>query len=77
MQDITVFNQLGLLPEKPKGTSFYRWFNHYKSHLIQLFDIFKEQLHDVFPFSEKDLESKELLLKFSLLVYKNSSGVLK
>ena len=74
----TIARKNNHIPHRPMNIPFDIWFDHYKHNLIDLFAIFKEQLHDVHPFCEnQNLDMEKTFKKFSNLIYKNSSGVIK
>lgn len=73
----SVSERLNYIPHRVVDTPFDIWYRHYKSHLINIFSFFKEALHNVLPFCEKNLDSEKSLVKFAELIYKNSSGVIK
>ena len=73
----TVFEQLGLIPDRDIFVPFPIWFEHYKNDIVNIFALFKEQLHNVEFFDVKKLDSLEKLKKFARLLYNSSSKVLK
>jgi hypothetical protein len=73
----TVYDRLNYVPYRAVEVPFEIWFRHYKDHILNIFAFFKESLYNVYPFSEKNLDSERSLRKFGEMVYKNSSGVIK
>jgi hypothetical protein len=73
----SISEQLNYIPHKAVDTPFEMWFSHYRKHIIEIFAIFKEKLYDVYPFTEKDMDSQEMLKNFAKNLYKSSSGVIK
>ena len=73
----TIADRLNYIPYHVFDTPFEIWFKHYKTHIVNLFAFFKESLYDVYPFSEKNLDSEKYLTSFGKMIYKNSSGVIK
>ena len=74
----SIFEQLGLIADTEVFIPFDIWFKHYKNDIINIFAFFKEELHDVHPFSEKlkILDNDKTLKKFAKFIYKSSSKVL-
>jgi len=73
----SIIEQLNLIPDRDIFVPFHIWFAHYKNDIINIFAIFKEQLHDVQNFDVKKLDTQEMLKKFARFLYNSSSKVLK
>lgn len=75
---ITISKQAGFIPHrKNKINQIDRWVYVYENDLENLFDIFRNRLKDVEPFSKKDLESDEFYNQFVKEIYNSSSGYIE
>jgi hypothetical protein len=77
MLELSVSQSLNHLPHKCVDTPFSIWFNCYQYHIQNLFYIFFNELRDVEPFSDKDIntDNKDFFENFAKMLYKKSTRV--
>jgi hypothetical protein len=73
----TVAESLGIVPDREINVPFKIWFEHYKNDLRFIYGLFEDQLCDVYPFTEKKFSDEAMFKTFALMLYKNSSKVIK
>lgn len=72
----SVASKLNILPPVVKRKlPFIVWFEKYKLEICMIYQLFKNELHDVKPFCAKNLDDLKILRKFAIFLYKGSSGI--
>lgn len=78
VMSITLSKQLGFVPRRRANIKqIGMWAFSYETDLENIFNIFRNRLKDVEPFSEKDLDSDEFYDAFVKEIYNSSSGYIE
>jgi hypothetical protein len=65
---------IGVVPHPIEEISFQVWFKNYYVHIVNLMDIFNQELSSIEPFcNNRKLQNPEVLVSFAKYLYIKSS----